>query len=321
MFLSGVFVALRVPPVIPFIQLPGEKFPEGYNIPFTDIRVTNTFVAGVIVWIILLLLAAYVARRRPKDGNEVPPGGFYNMFEMLFEGLMGFVGGIAGGRHFRLIFNMFMTIFLLVLVANWMELIPGIDTIGFIHPHTKEKYDADTGEYKVITTDGYEIYPSIIGYAVNGQCDWISPADEAAADQAALVAAEAARLATLDELAVDAAYQRYQEAHGDHGDEADASDDSADHGDDDHADETDQTIETNEADAAYNEVLAAREAEKQARADRQCYTGVGPVPWSDDYVDDYSKKTKDIPAASRPWQRRCKTGALGRAAIRARRLD
>ena len=79
---------------------------------------TNTFVGSVIVWIVLLLFAVYVSRRRPKDGSEVPPGGFYNMFEMLFEGLMGFVGGIAGGQHFRLIFNVFMTIFLVVLLAN-----------------------------------------------------------------------------------------------------------------------------------------------------------------------------------------------------------
>ena len=60
---------------------------------------------------------------------------------------------------------MFMTIFLVVLLANWMELVPGVDTIGFIHPHVKEKYDdADSGEYKVITTDGYEIYQGFLGH-------------------------------------------------------------------------------------------------------------------------------------------------------------
>ena len=47
LFLAGVFVALEVPPVIPFIQLPGENLPEGYNIPFTEMRITNTLVAAV----------------------------------------------------------------------------------------------------------------------------------------------------------------------------------------------------------------------------------------------------------------------------------
>ena len=296
-FLAGVFVALRVPPVIPFIQLPGENFPEGYNIPFTDIRMTNTFVAAVIVWIIVLLFVAYIARRRPADGNEVPPGGFYNMFEALFEGLMGFVGGIAGGAHFRLIFNMFMTIFLIVLVANWMELLPGIDTIGFIHPHVKEKYDAETDQYKVITTDGFEIYQGFLDISyVNGQCDWISPADEAAADETALANADAAAMDAQAGMNQDAAYARYKAAKADHGeggdDHADDADDS--HGDDDHADEP-----AGDADAvvmARQEVLDARTAEKQARRDRGCYTGVAISSWEDGYEpSDKADKKAPIP--------------------------
>jgi F0F1-type ATP synthase membrane subunit a len=280
MFLAGIFVALEVPPVIPFIQLPGEKFPEGFDIPFLDIRLTNTFVGSVIVWIVLLLFAVYVSRRRPKDGNEAPPGGFYYLFEVLFEGLMGFVGGIAGGRHFRLIFNMFMTIFLVVLLANWMELVPGVDTVGFIHAHTKEKYDAEKDEYKVVTTDGYEIYQGFLGISyVNGQCDWISPADEAAADGAALVAAGLAALEVEQELVREAAYARYEAEHGGHGADESAGDAHADEAADDHGE---AAGESNAAAAAYDEVLMAREAEKQARADRGCYTGAAPVPWAED---------------------------------------
>ncbi len=287
LFLAGVYVALEVPPVIPFIQLPGENLPAGYNVPFTDIRITNTLVAAVIVWILLLLFLLYVARRRPKDGSEVPPGGFYNMFEALFEGLMGFIGGIAGGAHFRLIFNMFMTIFLIVLLSNWMSLVPGIDTVGFIHPHVKEKYDAEKDEYKLVTTDGYEIYQGFLGISyVNGQCDWISPADEAAADAAALANAESARLAALDELAVKAAYARYQAAHNGHGDDAHEEDAG-----DDHAEEA---VESDEAIAAYDDVLAAREAEKLARRDRGCYTGVAVPPWQEGYEPYDKSKAKDI---------------------------
>ena len=292
MFLAGVFVALRVPPVIPFIQLPGEKFPEGFDIPFLDIRLTNTFVGSVIVWIVLLLFAIYVTRRRPKDGNEVPPGGFYYLFEVLFEGLMGFVGGIAGGRHFRVIFNMFMTIFLVVLMANWMELVPGVDTIGFIHPHVKEKYDAEKDEYKLVTTDGYEIYQGLLGISyVNGQCDWISPADEAASDEAAIVAAVAARDAAEQDLRVDAAYARYKAEHEVHGDDASQEEAGDGHGADDHAEEQ---VEMSGANAAFDDVLAARVAEKQARADRGCYTGVATPSWEDGYEPYDKSKAKDI---------------------------
>ena len=280
LFLAGVFIALRVPPAIPYIQLPGENFPAGYDMPLVGIRWTNTMVGAVIVWIILLLFAVYVSRRRPKDGNEVPPGGFYNMFEMLFEGLMGFVGGIAGGRHFRLIFNMFMTIFLVVLMANWMELVPGVDTIGFIHPHVKEKYDPDADKYKVITTDGFEIYQGFLGFSyVNAQCDWVSPADEAAADKAALARAEAAGIDADAEAMKKAAYARYQAEHNGHGDDADS--DGGDHGGD--------AGESAGDSSAYDDVLAARVAEKQARADRGCYTDVALAPWQDGY-EPYEKQ-------------------------------
>ena len=71
MFLAGVFVALEVPPVIPFIQLPGEKFPEGFDIPLTGIRWTNTMVGSVIVWVVLLplrcLCIAASSQRRQRS--------------------------------------------------------------------------------------------------------------------------------------------------------------------------------------------------------------------------------------------------------------
>lgn len=286
MFLAGVFVALRVPPVIPVIQLPGERYPAGYDLPILGIRMTNTLAGGILVWIILALLAVYIARRRPKSASEVPPGGFYNMFEALFEGLMNFVGGIAGGQHFRLIFNMFMTIFLIVLLSNWLELVPGVDTVGFIEPHTKEKYNAETDEFEVVTTDGYEIYPSVVGYAVNGHCAWISPKDEAAADAAALAAANAAAETVRGDMVVQAARARYDAEHdGGHGEEADGEAAGGDaHGDDA---QSDSAANDDAVEAARQQVLSEREAAKQAREERGCYTGVGPVPWAaDDHSDD-----------------------------------
>lgn len=280
MLLSGVFVALKVPPVIPVILLPGEKYPAGFDLPLLG-RMTNTIMGSLLVWILLVLLAVYIARRRPKSGAEVPPGGFYNLFEALFEGLMGFVGGIASGPHFRLIFNMFMTIFLVVVLSNWQAVIPGVDSVGFIEPHVHEEYNASTGEFEYVTTDGYEIYRSVVGYALNGQCNWVSAADEAAADQAALASAETAATSVEADLVVEAALHEFEAAHG--GDNADEGDDHADEGDD-HVD----TGRPAAAQEAYDAVLAARVAEKQARADRGCYTDVGPVPWAggDDHGDD-----------------------------------
>lgn len=167
LLLAGIFVMLFVPPVIPVIQLPGEVYPASWTI--AGLRLTNTLVASVVVWILLILLALYVARRAPKSDAEVPPGGFYNMFEALFEALYNFIEGIAGGRFFRVTFNMFMTIFLIVLLSNWLELIPGVDSIGFLEPHLSK----ETGE----PTDGYDVYQGFGGaFMLNGKCPWVSPA-------------------------------------------------------------------------------------------------------------------------------------------------
>jgi F0F1-type ATP synthase membrane subunit a len=283
MFAAGVFVALKVPPVIPVIQLPGEKYPTEIDLPILGLRVTNTFMGSIVVWIVLVLLMIYVSRRRPKSGTETPPGGFYNMFEALFEGLMGFVGGIAGGAHFRLIFNVFMTIFLIVLISNWLELVPSVDSVGYIEPHLEEEYNADTGEFELIALDGYEIYPSIVGYALNGQCNWISATDEAAADQAALSSAESAVAVIEADLLVQEAFERFEAESGNEESANFVDEQGNSPGEEEEATEGEEGSGSSDpVTEAYDAVLAARVAGKQARADRGCYTGVGPVPWAED---------------------------------------
>jgi F-type H+-transporting ATPase subunit a len=176
LLIAGIVVMLTVPPVIPVIQLPGEVYPNGATLPILNTPITNTFVSSVIVWILLILLALYVSRRRPRSGGEVPPGGFYNMFEMAFEGLMGFIENIAAGPYFNVIFKIFMTIFLIVLLSNWQSLIPGVDSIGFLHEHVH--VDPETGHEEVL--DGYEAVPWILGtWRLNPKCPWVSPEEAA----------------------------------------------------------------------------------------------------------------------------------------------
>ena len=83
LLLAGILVTINVPPLIPVIQLPGEVYPgrQIFGLP-----ITNTLVGSVLVWILIGLLMFYISRARPKDGSEVPGTGFYNFFELLFEG-------------------------------------------------------------------------------------------------------------------------------------------------------------------------------------------------------------------------------------------
>jgi F-type H+-transporting ATPase subunit a len=169
--IAGVIVMLNWPPVVPVIQLPGEVYPgrEIFGLP-----ITNTFVGSIVVWILIGLLIYFVNRNRPSHGGEVPRGGFYNFFEMAFEGLYGFIGGIAPIRYLDTIFKMFMTIFLIVLLSNWLELIPGVDSIGFLEPHVH----VEDGHEEVL--DGFDTAQFLGIHYLNGKCPWVSPEETAA---------------------------------------------------------------------------------------------------------------------------------------------
>jgi F-type H+-transporting ATPase subunit a len=168
----SIILMLTLPPVIPVIQLPGEVWP-GRSI--LGLPITNTLFGSFIVWILIGLLVYYVSRAMPKSGSEVPRGGFYNFFEMAYEGLYGFLEGIAGGRYMRTIFSFFMTIFIIVLLSNWLELIPGVDSAGFLEPHVEVNEETGATEF----LEGYEAIQSGPFYYLNPKCPWVSP--EAAA--------------------------------------------------------------------------------------------------------------------------------------------
>jgi len=69
-------------PVLPFIQLPGEVYPgtEGLlpQFLFNGTGLTNTFMATLLAWLVILLLIVAV-RGRSRTADEVPTG-FYNFF-------------------------------------------------------------------------------------------------------------------------------------------------------------------------------------------------------------------------------------------------
>jgi F-type H+-transporting ATPase subunit a len=117
--------------VLPFIQLPGEPYPgtEGLmpSFLFNNAGLINTFVATLVAWAVVLLLI-FVLRARSRTADEVPTG-FYNVFEMILEGAYNFAQNIAGPKV-REFFPYFMSFILIILVSNWMGLIPGYDSIG-----------------------------------------------------------------------------------------------------------------------------------------------------------------------------------------------
>lgn len=98
---------------------------------FFDFAWTNTLNALVIADLILLLIGFGVYRA--ISGGSLVPKGFSGAIEALLEVIYNLTEGTAG-KWAKFIFPWFATITLLVLVANWMELIPMVDSVGLIEP-------------------------------------------------------------------------------------------------------------------------------------------------------------------------------------------
>ncbi|MCZ7574128.1 MAG: F0F1 ATP synthase subunit A [Ardenticatenaceae bacterium] len=116
MLLSRKFLAVP----LPGIRLPSEPIPIG------PITLPNTFLGTLLADVTLLVLAVVATRNL----QEVP-GGLQNFSEWVIEGFYGLTEDVAGDNARRW-FPIIMTIFLLVIVANWYELVPGVDSIGVV---------------------------------------------------------------------------------------------------------------------------------------------------------------------------------------------
>jgi F-type H+-transporting ATPase subunit a len=124
-------------PVLPTIQLPPETIPA-------DGVITNTQIATVFADIVILLLFGLGLRRLRRNPDDlVPRSRWQNLLEMWIEALYNLADSVLG-RKARTVFWLGATFFIFIMVANWMELIPGFDSIGII----EEAHEGVTGYEK-----------------------------------------------------------------------------------------------------------------------------------------------------------------------------
>jgi F-type H+-transporting ATPase subunit a len=90
--------------------------------------ITNSM---IVTWIVAvgLIVFAQVATHHMK----AVPRGAQNFWEWLVEGLYTFLEGIIGSHLVERTFWYFATVFIFILSANWLGLIPGMGTIGWGH--------------------------------------------------------------------------------------------------------------------------------------------------------------------------------------------
>lgn len=95
---------------------------------------SNTLLTSVIASVFLITLAYYVGRKITTTGN---PG----RLQIFFESLVGYIHDemnkiLGSDRITNIAFPLIITLFLYILVANWIEFLPGIGSIRFIDPAT-----------------------------------------------------------------------------------------------------------------------------------------------------------------------------------------
>lgn len=156
---TGFFgIGLGIKAIMPEVFLPGEKLSETPLFGIPGLYMTNTFV-GLIGADIVVFLLAFGVYRGVRSGKMVLTG-ISGAVEALMEMLHGITESTAG-KWTKLIFPWFATITLLVLPANWLGLIPGVETIGLIHEGhgeyaTKELFTIGNLEVQTIWDYGEE---------------------------------------------------------------------------------------------------------------------------------------------------------------------
>ena len=118
-----VLSKLYLPVPLPHIQLPAETVftiggPNGY-------RVTNTMVTMFTADLILILLGLRVSR-----GLSVVPGRLQGFFELVYEYWKNMGEQLVGEDLSRKLLPLVLTMFFLIVTSNWIELVPGVDSVG-----------------------------------------------------------------------------------------------------------------------------------------------------------------------------------------------
>src|SRR5437867_4445827 len=91
--------------------------------------VTNSYFLSVIVVLILVSVGWFLRRHL-----SVIPGKLQSIFELLFEEILKLMDTILGSRSLsEQYFPLIATIFLFVMLSNWLGLLPGTGSLGLRH--------------------------------------------------------------------------------------------------------------------------------------------------------------------------------------------
>lgn len=91
------------------------------------IPVTNTLITSIIATVVLLIIAYFATKKM----REVPSG-LQNLFEAVIEALFKMIDSVTENRKQTYqFFPLVSTIFIFIILSNWLGLVPGFGSVGF----------------------------------------------------------------------------------------------------------------------------------------------------------------------------------------------
>ncbi len=132
-FLIGVVVAIVFSTILIYRRtvhlmnsVAAEKIFSFFGFP-----VTNSMLVAWIVMGILAILSFLSTRRM-----SMIPSGLQNFFESIFESIIKIIDSVTGDRKQSFqFFPLIATIFIFVLLGNWLGLLPGVGSVGIWEEH------------------------------------------------------------------------------------------------------------------------------------------------------------------------------------------
>jgi F-type H+-transporting ATPase subunit a len=114
--------------------------------PF-GLPITNSMIMSWLVALGLIIFAQVSTRHM-----EMVPKGAQNFWEWLVESLATFLEGVIGRHLVQRTFWFFASVFIFILFANWVGLIPGVGTIGWGH-QTPDGFQVEKPLFRGVNAD------------------------------------------------------------------------------------------------------------------------------------------------------------------------
>ncbi|MDD4628413.1 MAG: F0F1 ATP synthase subunit A [Candidatus Peribacteraceae bacterium] len=98
-------------------------------------EVRNTLIMAWLAMLVIFAVAFFARRTKYKE----IPGRFQSFLELIVEGLFNFFQSVIGDKkQTRTFFPLIATIFIFLMLANWMGILPGVGSITIAEEHAGE---------------------------------------------------------------------------------------------------------------------------------------------------------------------------------------